>query len=117
MNIKWQLKAVDHRGVFKNKLEVAEETSKLGDGEFPTFTLYAVLSDGDVNAKRKRVRLYMGYSKLELWSGIIEKLKSLGFGMDRDKGHTIATQLDPQKPLSWLGKCLATRRLRLWLRT
>ncbi|WP_054857997.1 hypothetical protein [Vulcanisaeta sp. JCM 16159] len=94
--------------MFKDKAEVAEEASRLGDEEFPTFTLYVVLGDGGVNVKEKRVRLYMGRSKLELWRDIIDRLEDLGFGMDSDYGRAVATRFGLPKPLSWLGKCSAT---------
>ncbi|WP_446751723.1 hypothetical protein [Vulcanisaeta sp. JCM 16161] len=90
IGVMWHLRAIDHRDVFKDKADVAEDASRLGDEEFPIFTLYAVLGDGDVDVKEKSVRLTMGHSKLGLWDCIIDRLKDLGFGVDSDYGCAVA---------------------------
>ncbi|WP_243671576.1 hypothetical protein [Vulcanisaeta sp. JCM 16161] len=73
------IKAVDYRGVFKSKTEVAEDVVKLSDENFLAFLLFAILGDGSIDIKKKRIELIMDKSKHGLWSDIIEKIKSLGF--------------------------------------
>ncbi len=107
VSVMWRLMAVDHKGAFKNKAEVAEEASKLGDEEFPTFMLYAILGDGNVNVKEKSVRLTMGKSKLELWGGIIERLKSLGFRKKNDNGYAVAYAVNSSKAIELARKMLS----------
>ncbi|WP_243666209.1 hypothetical protein [Vulcanisaeta sp. JCM 16159] len=107
ISVVWQLMAVDHRDVFKDKAEVAEEASRLGDEEFPTFILYVVLSDGDADVEEKMVRLTMGHSKLGLWNGIIEKLESMGFRMDNDNGYTVVYVVWTSKAIELARKMLS----------
>ncbi len=90
INITWQLRAIDYKGVFKGKADVVKETGRLGEEEFPTFVVYIVFGDGEVNVKRKDFRLTMGKSKLGLWGSIIEKLKGLGFRKGDDYGYAVA---------------------------
>jgi uncharacterized protein YcnI len=66
VGVTWQLRTIDHKGVFEGKAEVSEKAGKLSDEELPLFSLYVILGDGDVNIKEKRIRLTMGYLKLEL---------------------------------------------------
>ncbi|GAB6946874.1 hypothetical protein JCM16161A_10040 [Vulcanisaeta sp. JCM 16161] len=53
VSVMWHLTVIDYKGAFKNKAEVAEVASGLGDEGLPTFMLYAVLGDGYVNIKEK----------------------------------------------------------------
>ncbi|ADN51258.1 hypothetical protein [Vulcanisaeta distributa] len=81
VKITWQLTAIDHRGVFGSKAEVAEEVLRLDDNAFITFLLTAVLGDGSVDTEKEResIRLTIGNSKYGLWRGIVERMVSLGF--------------------------------------
>ncbi|WP_243669825.1 hypothetical protein [Vulcanisaeta sp. JCM 16161] len=79
--------------------------SRLDNEEFPTFTLYTVLGDGDVNIKWKWVRLTMGHSKLELWGGLIERLESMGFKR-RDDGYRMAHTVKSSKAVELAKKML-----------
>ncbi len=106
VSVMWRLKAIDYKGVFESKAEVAEAASRLGDEEFPIFTLYAVLGDGDVNVKEKSVRLTMGHSKLELWGGLIEGLRSLGFKKKDDNEYTVAYTIRSSKAIELAKKML-----------
>ncbi|GAB6946932.1 hypothetical protein JCM16161A_10620 [Vulcanisaeta sp. JCM 16161] len=106
VSVTWQLRAVDHKGVFENKPEVAKATSKLGDEEFPPFLLYVILGDGDVNVEEKSVRLYMGRSKLELWGGIIDRLEGLGFRR-KDGGYRVVYVVRYSKAIELAKKMLS----------
>ncbi|ADN51053.1 hypothetical protein [Vulcanisaeta distributa] len=75
--IVWILTAMDHR--VKSKAKVAKEVHKFDDEVFLTFLLTAVLGDGAVDVKGKRVRLMIGNSKYGLWRDIIRRMKNLGF--------------------------------------
>ncbi|WP_243666562.1 hypothetical protein [Vulcanisaeta sp. JCM 16159] len=99
VGIMWQLRATDHKGVFKDKSEVAEEASKLGDEEFLLFVLYAVFGDGSVITESKEIRLAMGHSKLELWNNIIERLRRLGFRKRNNDRHTVAYVVKSSKAI------------------
>ncbi|ADN51733.1 hypothetical protein [Vulcanisaeta distributa] len=80
INVMWSLMAVDHRSEFVSKAKVAEEVSKLSDEEkFLTFLLTAILGDGNIDIINKTVRLVIGGSKHELWRGIIDRMRALGF--------------------------------------
>ncbi len=74
VRIKWHLIATDYKGAIESKARIAEEVLKLGDETFTMFLLFAILGDGDVNVKEKRVRLTIGDSKYVLWSGIIDRM-------------------------------------------
>ncbi|GAB6946572.1 hypothetical protein JCM16161A_07020 [Vulcanisaeta sp. JCM 16161] len=106
VSIKWHLMALDHKGVFESKAEVAEAASRLDNEEFPTFTLYAVLGDGYVNVKEKKVRLTMGSSKLELWGGLIERLENLGFRMNNDYRRAVTYTVTYSKAIELARKML-----------
>ncbi|WP_243670869.1 hypothetical protein [Vulcanisaeta sp. JCM 16161] len=106
MSTMWHLMALDHKGVFKDKSEVVEVASGLSDEEFPMFVLYAILGDGDVNIKKKRIRLIMGHSKLELWNNIIERLKNLGFRIDSDYEHAVVYIVKSSKAIELAKKML-----------
>ncbi|WP_243678677.1 hypothetical protein [Vulcanisaeta distributa] len=88
VGITWNLMAIDHKGVFWSKAEVAEEVSKLVNDDFMVFLFFAVLGDGYVDVKKELVRLYMGELKHKLWGNIIERLRSLGF-RERNEKHKI----------------------------
>ncbi len=80
INVMWSLMAVDHRSEFVSKAKVAEEVSKLSDEEkFLTFLLFAILGDGNIDIINKTVRLVIGGSKHELWRGIIDRMRAIGF--------------------------------------
>ncbi|WP_243668796.1 hypothetical protein [Vulcanisaeta sp. JCM 16161] len=106
VSVMWYLRAVDRRGVFESKAVVAEEAGKLDVEDFLAFLLFVALGDGDVNVKRKRARLTMGSSKVELWSDIIERLRSLGFRIDRDNGYAVAYTAKPSKAVELARKML-----------
>ncbi|WP_243671412.1 hypothetical protein [Vulcanisaeta sp. JCM 16161] len=107
VSVRWQLRATDHRSVFKEKAEVAEEAGELGEEKFPTFVLYIILGDGGVNIKKKRVGLYMGKSKLELWGNLIERLKGLGFRKRDDYGYIITYAVKSSKAVELARKMLS----------
>ncbi|WP_243671718.1 hypothetical protein [Vulcanisaeta sp. JCM 16161] len=112
VGVTWQLRATDHRGVFKSKSDVAEEAGRLGDEEFPTFTLYAVLGDGDVNIKKKRVGLTMGKSKLGLWRNAIKRLEGLGFRLGSDNGYAVAYTVWTSKAVELARKMLGDKTVK-----
>ncbi len=79
VGITWRLIAMDYMGKFRNKSEIAKNVLNLVDEEFLIFLLFAILGDGDINAKKKIIRLTIGSSKYELWSNITKKMISYGF--------------------------------------
>lgn len=121
VKITWQLTAIDHRGVFGSKAEVAEEVLRLDDNAFITFLLSAVLGDGSVDTEKEResIRLTIGNSKYGLWrGGIVERMVSLGFkehDNKRLKVKVIGIYSSRAVALAqrWLGDPL----IRLWSRT
>ncbi|MGC8605999.1 MAG: hypothetical protein ACP5GZ_01415 [Vulcanisaeta sp.] len=106
VSVIWQLRAIDHKDAFGSKAEVVEVAGGLGDDEFPLFLLFVVLGDGNVNVKERRVRLYMGYSKLELWGDLIERLEGLGF-REEDEGHKVAYMVKSSKAANLTKKMLS----------
>ncbi|WP_243675241.1 hypothetical protein, partial [Vulcanisaeta distributa] len=85
VGVTWKLIATDHKGVFEGKAVVAEQASELDNEDFMSFLLFAILGDGSVDVERKVVRLYMGREKRDLWGGLIERLRGLGFREKKEK--------------------------------
>ncbi len=106
VKVTWRLIAIDHKDTFESKAEVAKEAGGLGDDEFPLFLLFAVLGDGNVNVKKRLIRLYMGYSKLELWGDLIKRLEGLGFRKE-DEGHKVAYVVWTSKAVELARKMLS----------
>ncbi len=78
ISIIWHLTANDY--VAKSKKEVAEEVKKLSTERLRVFLVPAIWGDGDVSVDEGRIRLTIGFSKYELWLGVIERLvNELGF--------------------------------------
>ncbi len=91
VSIKWRLTAVDHRNEVESKTKVAEEVSKLDEEKFLTFLLFAILGDGNINVEKKRIGLVIGGSKRELWVGIIDRMRAIGF---RDIDRKVANHYE-----------------------
>ncbi|WP_446752999.1 hypothetical protein [Vulcanisaeta sp. JCM 16161] len=79
VKVTWNLVAIDHKGLFKSKAKIAWQVLDLDNKEFLVFLLFAVLGDGDICIKKRRIKLNLGNSKHEIWGNIIKKLTSLGF--------------------------------------
>ena len=102
VGIIWRLRAADYRGMFKRKAEVAERVLELGDEDFMGFLLLAVLCDGDVDVRKRMIRLTMGGSKHGLWRGVVERLVGYGF-REGDGGRRKAYRV-------WESKAVAVAR-------
>ncbi|WP_243678421.1 hypothetical protein [Vulcanisaeta distributa] len=105
VSVKWQLRANDNKGSFGSKAVVAEDVSKLGDGDFMTFLLFAILGDGDISVRWKSIRLVMGESKREVWGEVIKRLEGLGF-KERKRKHKITYVVKSSKAAELAKKML-----------
>ncbi len=79
VNITWQLKANDYKNKYKSKTIIAKKINKLNNEKFLQFLLLAILGDGTIDIKKKRIKLNIGISKHKMWAYINERIKSLGF--------------------------------------
>ncbi len=91
LKIIWYLRAVDHKNEFNSKIDSAKQVLEFNDEEFLLFLLFAVLCDGDINIKHKRIRLFVSKIKYGLWSDIIKKLMSLKFKEDDINNENVKT--------------------------
>ncbi|ADN49966.1 hypothetical protein [Vulcanisaeta distributa] len=114
VNIKWRLTAVDHRNEVESKTKVAEEVSKLSDEEFLTFLLFTIFGDGDINVGVKRIGLTIGDLKHELWRGIIERIKNLGF-KDHNNRNTKEYMIHSSKAVELARKWLSNALIRVMI--
>ncbi|MGC9226018.1 hypothetical protein [Caldivirga sp.] len=79
VSITWRLRAINYKGKFESKAKIAEKMNKLNNKEFMGFLLLATLCDGLTDIEMKRIMLFIGNLKHNLWSGIVERLVSYGF--------------------------------------
>ncbi|WP_243678734.1 hypothetical protein [Vulcanisaeta distributa] len=111
VKVKWHLRATDHKGVIKSKAKVVKEVVDLSDDKFLTFLLSAVLGDGSIDAKEKRVWLTIGNSKYELWKGIVDRMRSLSF-KERNRNHLKVIKTRPSRAVDLARKWLSNQLIK-----